>query len=42
MGEFFGSRYLHLEYRKKDILPIPDSFLNSEQYLRMLNKSNSV
>ncbi len=35
---------LILEYRKKEITPIPDSFLNSEQYLRMLNKfiSNSA
>ncbi len=42
MGESFAKRYLNLEYRKKDILPIPYSFLNSEQYLRMLIASNSV
>lgn len=39
MGKSFAKRYLILEYRKKDSLPIPDSFLNSEQYLRIL-KSN--
>jgi len=45
MGEIFEPRHLlYEECRHKEIFPIPDSFLDSEQYLRMLNKfiSNSA
>jgi len=45
MGEIFETRHLlYEECRLEENFPIPDSFLDSEQYLRMLYKfiSNSA